>query len=304
MIQRHEHGGLTWIDIERPSKDEVREIMEEYNIHPLVAEELLLPSLKPKVDLYPDYIYLILHFPAFKHTHQGNAAQEIDFVIGKKFIITSRYDTIDPIHKFSKVFEVDSILGKNDIGEHAGFIFFYMIRKLYRSLAHELDYLSDALRAAETRVFSDNEKEMVLELSRISRELLHFKQSLSSHKEVLESFEVASKRFFGEDFSYHAKDIIGAHFRTAGMIQSNIDVLTELRETNNSLLSTKENETVRILAIISFITFPLTLIAAIFSMDAIHTPLIGNQYDFWIIIAIMVTLALSILTFFKFKRWL
>lgn len=304
MIHTREHGKLTWIDLENPTREEVRELMDKYSLHPLTGEELLMPTLKPKVDVFPSYIYLILHFPAFRHSHKSGVEQEVDFIIGKNFLVTTRYDTIDPMHKFSKVFEVNSILDRSDFGEHAGFIFFYMIRKLYSSLSHELDFISDSLRAIEGRVFSGNEREMVFEISKLSRELLHFKKSLSAHREVLESFGNAAHRFFGESFSYHAKDIIGAYFRTAEMISGNIEFLNELRETNNSLLSTKQNETMRVLAIISFVTFPLTLVAAIFSMDAIYTPIVGRENDFWIIMSIMAGIAFCFFIFFKSKKWL
>jgi magnesium transporter len=145
---------------------------------------------------------------------------------------------------------------------------------------------------------------MVFELSSVSRELLHFKHALSEHHEVLDSFATASLKFFGEEFAYHAQSIIGAYHRTARMVSSNVEFLAELRETNNSLLSTKQNETMRVLAIISFVTFPLVLVAAIFSMDAIHTPIIGNPYDFWIIIGLMLSIMFCFFLFFKSKHWL
>src|SRR3989344_2952266 len=197
MVSRYTHKSVTWVDVETPTKEEVRKLMDEFSIHPLVAEELLLPTVKPKVELYNDqFIYLILHFPAFRHTHTAGTDQEVDFIIGRNFIITTRYDTIDPLHKFSKIFEVNSILDRSDIGEHAGFVFFYMIKKLYKALEHELEYISDRLHATEEHIFKGMEKEMVIELSNISRELLAFKQAIALHREVLESFEIAARSFF------------------------------------------------------------------------------------------------------------
>ncbi len=304
MIQKQEHAGLVWVDLENPTRDEVKQISEEYGIHPLVGEELLIPSLKPRIDLYRDYMYLILHFPAFRHTHGGRSEQEIDFIIGKKFLITTRYDTIDPVHKFAKVFEVNSILDRGDMGEHAGFIFFYMLRNMYKSIGHELDFMSDALRAIEHRVFSGNEKEMVVEISKMSRELLRFKHALSTHREVLESFGIAAKRFFGEEYVYHAKDIVGSYFRVSEMISGNLEFLGELRETNNSLLSTKQNETMRVLAFVSFILLPLTFVSQLFSMGTKNTPLLGQTNDFWIIIAVLLVVAIGQFIFFKWRRWL
>ena len=139
MLTKYTHNNITWIDLESPTKDEVHKIMGEYSIYPVVAEELLMPTMKPKVDIYDNYIYIILHFPAFRHTHGSQQNQEVDFIVGKDFIITTRYDTIDPLHKFSKVFEVNSILDKSGIDKHAGYIFFFMIKKLYKAYKESRD---------------------------------------------------------------------------------------------------------------------------------------------------------------------
>ena len=174
MLTRYTHKNLTWIDLESPTQEEVRTVMTEFAINPLAADELLTPTLKPKVDQYDNFIYLILHFPAFKHSHAGGQNQEVDFLIGKDFLVTTRYDTIDPIHKFSKVFEVNSILDRSDMGSHAGYLFFYMVKKLYKSISHELSAVEDALEDVEENIFSDREREMVVEISRLSRQLLNF----------------------------------------------------------------------------------------------------------------------------------
>jgi magnesium transporter len=305
MLARYKHKNVTWVDLESPTSEEVREIMEEYDLHPIIAEELLLPSLKPKVEFYDNNcIYLILHFPAFKHTHSENRNQEVDFVIGRNFIITTRYDTIDPLHKFSKVFEVDSILDRSGIGNHAGYVFYFMIKKLYRALGHELEYINDALRTIEENIFDGREKDMVVELSQVSRELLNLKQTISLHKEVLESLEPAGRQFFGMDFSFYLRNIIGEYYRVQTAVQSNLDSLHELRETNNSLVSTKQNEVMKVLTIMAFVTFPLSLLASIFGMNTSFLPLVGHPYDFWIIMGIMVAATGVFFAFFHYRNWL
>lgn len=304
MISVYKHKHLTWIDVESPSPEEVRELMEKYNIDPLVADELLLPTLKPRVDTYSNFIYLILHFPAFKHSHGGGINQEIDFIIGKDFLITTRYDSIDPLHKFSKVFEVNSVLDKSDIGEHAGFLFFYMVRKLYKSLEHELEYIEDSLEIIEEDIFEGKEKEMVIALSHVSRDLLNLKQALSPHQEILSSFSEAGKDFFGNDFSNHLNSIMGEYYRIKNGISVHTDTLYELRETNNSVLSTKQNEVMKVLTIMAFVTFPLSLIASVFGMNTVNIPIVGHFLDFWLVMGIMGFAGLMMFIFFKRNHWL
>ena len=303
MITRYTHKNITWIDLESPTQDEVRLIMNEFQINPLAADELLAPTLKPKVDTYDNFIYLILHFPAFKHSNTLNQNQEVDFIIGKDFLITTRYDTIDPIHKFSKVFEVNSILDRSDMGNHAGYLFFYMIKKLYKAISHELEYLENSLDEIEEQIFRDKEREMVVEISKVSRQLLNFKQALIAHRDVLESFDKAGRGFFGESFAYHSRSIVGEYYRVDNEIRFNAETAAELRETNNSLLSTKQNEVMKVLTLMSFVAFPLTVIASIFGMNT-SLPIVGHRYDFLIIMGIMVATALLLFVLFKYKKWL
>src|SRR6185369_3141062 len=109
MIHTYKYKKVTWVDLECPTKDEARELMEKYDIHPLAAEELLLPTSRSKVDRYDGFVYLILHIPAWKHSHK-ESVQELDIIVGKDYIITARYDTIDPLHKFAKMMEVNGVL--------------------------------------------------------------------------------------------------------------------------------------------------------------------------------------------------
>jgi len=304
MITRYTYRDLVWLDAESPTQDEVRQIMQEFDIDPLVAEELLVPTLKSKVDLYKDFIYLILHFPAIKHTYSANPNQEVDFIIGKKFIVTARYDTIDPMHKFSKVFEVNSVIEKSDIGEHAGMIFFYMIRKLYRSLLHELEFIRTELENTEEKMFKQKELDVVKDLSEISRMLLNFEKLTTAHSDVLESFDVAGRKFFGEEFSYHLRAISSEYFKVKHAIESERKFLRELRETNNSLLSTKQNEVMKALTITAFIALPITILASIFNMNTIATPIIGRANDFWIILGGGLMISVFLYYYFKHKKWI
>lgn len=303
VIKKYKYKNIVWVDLISPTPDEVREIMEKYRISPNVAEELLVPSLKPKVDLHRDYIYLILHFPAIRHSHKEDPNQEVDFILGKKFIITAHYDTIDPLHKFSKIFEVSTILEKEMGADHAGHIFYHMIKKLYKSLGHELDFISDQLKRTESKMFSDQEKKIVYELSLSSRDLIQFKNPLRLHSEVLHSLEPAVKKIYGDDYEYYFRSIEGAFTRVKNLLDTNMDIMYDLRKTNDALLSSKQNEIMQKLTVISFITFPLSVIAGIFGLSSNYVPLMDKPSGFYTVIGIMALISITMYLAFKKKGW-
>lgn len=291
------------MDIESPTPADMQGIISEFGIAPQTAEELLLPSGKPRAEFHENYIYIISHFPALRHSHVARE-QEIDFVVGRDFIITAHYETVDSLHKFSKVFEVNSILETNDLGNHAGFIFFYMLKKLYKAVEHELEYIHHDLATIEEHIFSGHESEMVEAISRSSRDLLNLRQTIEPHHEVLHDIENEGTRLFGNEFLPYLRALSNEYYRVHTRIIRETESLHELRETNNSLLTTKQNETMRVLTIMALLTFPLALFVAIFDIDAKSNPIIGLPYDFWIIIGIVLFMGCGMLLYFRHRKWL
>ena len=302
MITRYAQGSLTWIDLVNPSAAEVRQMMQEFDLHPLIAEELLAPSFKPKVERRGDCLYVILHFPAMRVVG-SRPEQEIDFVIGKHFLITTRYETVDPLHSFAKTFEVNTVLGRGG-STHGGHLFVSMARSLYEALNDECGAMRRRLQVIEERIFRGDERGMVIELSHVGRTIYDFRESLLPHEEMLRSLEPVAGRLLGAEFAYYIRELTGAYQRLERSLGHLRDSLGEMRETNNSLLTTKQNEVMKTFTVLAFLFLPLSFIASLFGMNTVHNPIAGNSFDFWIIFTGMVLLAGTCLAYFKGKGWL
>jgi magnesium transporter len=303
MMKRFEHHGLTWIDLESPTKEEVVRVAAEFSIDADTAEEMLLPSAKPRAEFHDGYMLVVMHFPAIRHSHISKA-QEVDFVVGGNFIVTAHYDPVDPLHKYSKVFEVNSLLEKREIGQHGGHLFFTMLKKLYRAVEHELDNVRSELNHIEEHIFSGQEVQMVSAISRSSRDLLNLRQTIEPHRDLLEELEDSGGQFFGEEFRPYLKRISGEYYRVHSHIMRGIESARELRKTNDSLLTTKQNETMKVLTIMSFFTFPLALLVAILGLDVVGNPVRSLHEAFWFIAAIVVAVSLFMFWYFKRQNWL
>lgn len=254
VTHTHRYKNITWLDVEHPTADDIRLVIDTYGIEPSVAQELLFPTPDPMVERYPSYIYLVLHFPAWKHTHTEKV-QEIDFLIGKNFIITARYDSIDALHKFAKMFEVSEILerGKTEV-VHAGTLFYWMMRELYSSLHDELAAANDLLIDSEEKMFAGKERDMVRELSKLSRELIAFRQATELQDDILAAYRTASLHFFGAGYEYEINLIQKEYMQVKRLATGYMQSLDALRDTNDSLLSNKQNEMILILTVIVTVT--------------------------------------------------
>jgi magnesium transporter len=298
------YKNVTWIDLENPTRDEMRNLMKSHDIHPLAAEELLLPTSRPKVDSYGDSILLVLHLPARKHTHNGRS-QEMDFLVSKNSIITARYETIDAVHKFSKMIEVNSVVERNNlIGEHAGYMFYYMLREIYRSLGDELESISDSLSEIEKMSFTGMEREVVFEISGLSRELLGFKHATSLHEDALDDFARSAASLFPVEFSHYMNSVESEYTKVRKMIIRLSELLSEIRATNSALLETKQNEIMKKFTAVTVISAPLTIISSWFLYETPDHPLRNSAHGFWILGVIMVIITIALTIYMMRKRWL
>lgn len=306
MITTHTFDRKTWVDIDHGTEEEVKPLIERYGLHPFIAENLIGTTPRPRFELHDRHMYVVLHFPVWKHSHAHSekTRQEIDFVIGSDHFITAHYDTIDALHKFTKDMEVKEVLSKNSRSSSPQGMFVTVLRELYNSLFEELAHIEDLTEGITARIFSGKEREMVVSISHMSRVLLDFKRTTDLHREVLESVHHHGSVRFGKEFSQAMESIIADYLKMHTVIKSNLETLHELRDTNDSLLTAKQNETVKQLTAMGFIILPLNLIAVIFAMRTEGMPLIGNPNGFWMVIILMLLSIALTVVYARHRKWM
>lgn len=307
MIRKIAHQGVTWIDVTSPTKDELSSLAKEFDLHPLLSTELGAPSVRSKVDVYEDYIYLILHFPNCEACYGVTPSadpKEIDFIVGKNFLITTHYEPVEALDEFAQIMEAGPNSYRAAGKTHAGHLLFAIARRLYQSLEEGLLYLNGNLKSVEKKVFAGHEKEMVKILADINHSLLDFHWSLKNHQEILTSFEMAGKEFFGPSFTYYLRAMLGEYEKIWNMLQSNREAFTDLRQINESLLTIKTNEIMKFFTVMAFVTLPLTVLTQMFGMNSDYLPIVGHPQGFWIILILMGISVATIFIFFRLKKWL
>ncbi len=300
MLKQFKYKDIVWLDLESPAESEVAKIGKEHKIHQLVLGELEQPSERSKVDVYDNLIYLVLHFPCI----DCEQSQEIDFVIGKNFIVTAHYQPIGSLENFAKIFETDFLSKNSQEKIHAGFILFYMLKEVYRDTERSLDILNQRLKEVEAQVFSGREREVVATLASINHELLGCQWTLKAHREILGSLASAGEELFGNKFRYYLQAICGEERRVWKMVESSRQTFNDLRNTNASLLSIKTNEIMKLLMVLAFIFLPLNLVAQIFGTSTRLPTFIAPEYDFYFSLVIMLLLLAGMFWLAKKKKWL
>ncbi len=181
MISRYTHEGLSWIDLESPTREEIAQLSEEFELHPLVSSELRDPSERAKIDMYQGAIYLVLHFPIRNRTSGLLEEVEVDFILLESVLITTHYQLVDPLHDFGRMFETGGHFGHANGKMHAGFLFFAALRELYKHTLYILESTGHSIRDIEKHIFKGQEDSMVARISLTNRELIDIRLEAVQH---------------------------------------------------------------------------------------------------------------------------
>jgi magnesium transporter len=185
----------------------------------------------------------------------------------------------------------------------SGEIFLAMIRTIYQSLSDELDSISYIIREAEKKVFTGKEREMVFELSQVGREIINFNHIIIPHGNILETLQINTKKLFGDNFTIELSEIINEYYKISKTLEHVTEMVHELRETNNSLLSTKQNEIMKTLTIFTFFALPFSIITGFFQMNTKFTPIVNQNNGWFYIVGLEVIVMIIVFIIAKRKKW-
>ena len=302
MISTYKYDSITWIDLESPTEEELLQVISDYRIPDYLLNELLTETMLSKVDVYNDLIYSVLHFPRV-HNEKRLPDLEVDFILSKNFLITIHYEFSNAIHDFARNFEVEVMLSKNFPTTHAGYIFHAIIMESYKQANHKLDDLYQLLESAKDQIFQGHQDSMVSELSHINRKILDFKQALRFHDGIFASLEKSSNKILGDDFTPFVESMRNEYRKIIAGLDGHREMLLDLRDTNDSLLSAKTNRTMRVLTIMSFTTFPLTLVATMLAMIT-HVNILRTPEQVFYVFSILILIGILIILHFRNRKWM
>ena len=105
------------------------------------------------------------------------------------------------------------------------------------------------------------------DISNSKQEIINFRKIIRPQRAVLRDLERTKQRYLAEDLEIYFDDIVDASERIWDMLENYKEVVEALEDTNESVLSHRVNEVLRVLTAFSVIILPLTLLASIFGMN-------------------------------------
>ena len=284
---------VQWIDIARPTEEELQWVQKEFGVHPVIIEELRGPSARARVEAYKDYLYFIYYFPLYDTTDEASVRSEVDFIITKKAVITVHYEHLrDVLGTFAINRSTTSLELMYELIEH-------LITFQERQLRH----IREKVEGVGREIFKDREHEVLQQLTYLKRDVSEYRIVVRLQGPILDSLLVKGRKFWGEGAEIYLNDLMGDQLKIVNQLEDYRDAISDFEDTNNQLMNVKINSVMKTFTSLSFLTFPFMLLASIFSMNTRGTPIIDNPNAFWIVIGIMIAGMMTLAIYFKNKGW-
>jgi magnesium transporter len=162
--------------------------------------------------------------------------------------------------------------------------------------------MGNKLDRIEDEIFEGRSREVVRTISDAKQEIINFRKIVRPQRAALKDLE-RTRRYIPEHLEIYFDDINDASERIWDMLENFKEVVEGLESTNESELSHRVNDVLRVLTAFSVIILPLTLIASVFGMN-VHVPGEGGTTAFWIIIGVMVATLVAMIAYFRRRGFL
>ncbi len=309
-----------WIDLEAPTDEEVQELQKIFSFHHLCIEDCLSYSNAPKLNEFDDYLFLVTHEPRLDETTLLTDRPEIDFFLGKNYLVSFHYHKSTAIEKLQQRCSVETKLGDPMNGKPSHLSAFrnsdFVLQSLLDGIVDDyfpmLDRWEQRITEMEDRILESYvDRPTIGELIHMKRELGAIRRLIAPQRDVLSRLIHSSNPAISKHSRFYFQDVHDHVIRAYEIMDTHRDAMHNVLEAYYSLLSTQMNENsnrinfvMQRLTIITTIFMPLSFIAGLYGMNFAHMPELHWTYGYVAVLGFMALIVTVMLVFFRRQRWL
>lgn len=302
-LQTYKTSNTTsWINIDGVHDVNILETVgKHFEIHPLTLEDILNTNQRPKIDEYPNYLYIVLRMFFLDEKDKSLKNEQVSLILTKNFVITfleDSGDVFDPVRDRIK----KSGTKMREYG--TDYLSYALIDAIVDSYFHILEKIGEEVEYLEDNIVLNPNKNDIQTIHLLRREMILLRRAIWPLREVISSLQRNEIDFIEEKTRIYLRDVYDHTIQVIDTIESYRDMIVGMLDTYLSSTSNKLNEVMKVLTIISTMFIPLTFLAGVYGMNFKSFPELEMDWmypwGFWIF---TLALIITMVVFFKHKKW-
>ena len=293
---------ITWINIDGLHDVEIiAKIGNEFNLHPLIMEDILHTNQRPKMDDFDNYLFIVLRMLYYDHIENEIISEQLSLILWNNLVISFQETTGD-------IFEPVKERIRKDKGRirkmGPDFLLYALIDAVVDNYLIVLENINERVEDLEEELISRPEPRTLESIHNFKRELIFLKKALWPLRDLIGTLERGETELIQEKTTIFFKDVYDHTIHMIDTVETYRDLVSGMMEVFLTSVSNRMNEVMKMLTIIATIFIPLTFIAGVYGMNFNNMPELTWHYGYYMILFVMLIVALNMLIWFKRKDFL
>ncbi|WP_394753868.1 magnesium/cobalt transporter CorA [Crenothrix sp.] len=294
---------ITWVVINGLKDVSVIDaIGKHFNIHALVLEDILNTHQRPKLEEFNDYLFIVMKAVTLEDSTYSISYEQISLLLLSNFVFTFREK---PDALFQPVIDRLNIPTSQLRNVGADYLTYVLIDAIVDEYFTMQDNLDELVETVEDELLVNPSTKTLATIQKIRRELIFLRRTMPPLRELLKALhrssespllEERTRRYFG--------DVYDHVIRISESVESYRDLIASMLDIYLSSISNKMNETMKVLTVFASIFIPLTFIAGVYGMNFEYMPELKWRWGYPALWCVFVSVSVSLLIYFKRKKWL
>lgn len=295
-------GRIVWINIDGlHDTDMLTQLGNQVNVHPLVLEDIVNVTQRPKVEDYEDYLYIVLRMILWDDEEDNILTEQLSLILGARYVISfqeAEGDVFEPVRaRIRKGGTRVRRMGTDYLAD-------ILLDAIVDNYVFVLEKINDRVVALEEPIADDPTPEILNKIHQLKRDVIYLRKQIAPVREALDRLLRSDSKLISDDVQPFLRDVYDHTIHVIDSIETFRDILSGLQDLYLSSVSNRMNEVMKVLTIIATIFIPLTFLAGIYGMNFDVIPELKWKWSYLVFWMVILVMGSGMLAFFRRRRWL
>lgn len=296
-----DNSRITWINVDGLRKEDVEKVSDHFGIHPLITEDILSMQQRPKMDEVEGILYCLLNMLYFNEKDCTVEQEQVSIVLGHEFVITFQEDPEKDV--FNPIREKLKIPQSKVRQRSADYLLYNMLDVIVDNYFLVMEKLGEKIELLEEEVVRNSNQIALGHINQLRKELIVLKRNITPVRDLVGGMIRSESELLDERNVKYFKDVHDHIIQAHDLSENYRDIMVSMQDLYINNVNLRMNEVMKVMAIVTCLLAPATVIGGIFGMNFDVIPTAHNEWGFYTAVGIMLIIPVGMLIMFKRRGW-